>query len=147
MVTEEYQIAYTEVLEILKNIPFGDYKKIPKQKIQLFETYAKKDYHFSYHPEFSLEEQNVSEKAKTIIALLFRDYWATSEQREKIMAKENFDRQKLEEQKQEKYNAENLFKNNKIDQQIKEENSLIEVKSQKWYEKFLEKIKKIFFKI
>lgn len=147
MVTEEYQIAYTEVLEILKNIPFGDYKKIPVQKIQLFETHAKKDYPFSYHPEISLEEQNVSEKAKTILALLFRDYWATSEQREKIMAKENFDRQKLEEKKQEKYNSEGLFQNEKIDNSIKEENSLLEIKNQKWYEKFLEKIKKIFFKI
>lgn len=45
------------------------------------------------------DEQNVSKKAKTIIAILFRDYWATDIQREKIKAKEmaeNPDKKKTE---------------------------------------------------
>ena len=34
----KYANAYSEVLEILKYIPIEDYNKIPKTKIELFET-------------------------------------------------------------------------------------------------------------
>ena len=95
----EYANAYSEVLEILKHISKEDYNKVPKQKIELFETNANKDYVFTYNPGKTLNEQNVSKTAKTIIAILFRDYWATETQKEKIIAKEKCDRDVLEEQK------------------------------------------------
>ena len=84
----EYANAYSEVLEILKHISKEDYNKIPKQRIKLFETSANKNYEFTYNPDQTLDEQNVSSRAKIIIAILFRDYWATDAQREKILAKE-----------------------------------------------------------
>ena len=110
MVDIEYANAYTEVLEILKYISIEDYNKIPKSKIELFRTNANKDYIFNYNPNKTLDEQNVSKIAKEIIAILFRDYWATDVQRDKIMKKQNFDRQKLEEEKRKKYNPDDLFK-------------------------------------
>ena len=56
------------------------------------------------NPLKTLDEQNVSKQAKIIIGLLFRDYWATEEQKSKIVAKQNYEREKLiKEQK-------NLFK-------------------------------------
>ena len=110
MITEECRIAYAEVLEIINYISFEDYIKIPIEKIKLLKKYAKDEINFSYNPDLSLEEQNVSDKAKTIIALLYRDYWATSRQREKIIIKEKNDRKKLEKEKKKIYNSENLFK-------------------------------------
>ena len=112
MIDIEYANAYTEVLEILKYISVEDYNKIPKSRIDLFKTNANKEYTFKYNPDKTLDEQNVSKTAKEIIAILFRDYWATDNQREKIMKKQNYDRQKLEEEKREKYNPDNLFKKN-----------------------------------
>lgn len=46
MVDNKYAIAYSEILEILKHIPIEDYNKIPKDKIEIFETYANKEYNF-----------------------------------------------------------------------------------------------------
>lgn len=74
MAVSKYGIAYREVLEILKYIPVEDYNKIPKTKIELFETNANNDYTFTYDPNKTLEEQNVSNITKGIIILLFRDY-------------------------------------------------------------------------
>lgn len=74
MVNIKYANAYTEVLEILKYISIEDYNKIPKNKIELFEANANTDYHFTYTPEKTLREQNVSKIARGIIAILFRDY-------------------------------------------------------------------------
>ena len=99
MVSVEYANAYSEVLEILKYISKEDYEKIPNSKIELFETNHNKEYIFKYNPNKTLDEQNVSKTAKAIIAILFRDYWATELQKEKIIAKQNYDRMQLEEKK------------------------------------------------
>lgn len=110
MTENQYAIAYSKVLEILKYISREDYNKIPQEKLNVFKTNASKDYKFKYNPQKTLDEQNVSKRAKAIIGLLFRDYWATESQREKITRKQNYDRMKIEKEKQEQYNQEDIFK-------------------------------------
>ena len=151
MVSVEYANAYSEVLEILKYISKEDYEKIPNSKIELFETNHNKEYIFKYNPNKTLDEQNVSKTAKAIIAILFRDYWATELQKEKIIAKQNYDRMQLEEKKKERYNSDNLFKNNKkknildaTDQEHKLD--LIEINNIKWYKKVWKFITRFFSK-
>ena len=92
----QYANAYTEVLDILKYISKEDYEKIPKSKIKVFEENSNKNYSFTYDENKTLDEQNVSEITKAIIAILFRDYWATKEQRYVIIKKQ----QEIKEQKQ-----------------------------------------------
>ena len=138
MVSVEYANAYSEVLEILKYISKEDYEKIPNSKIELFETNHNKEYIFKYNPNKTLDEQNVSKTAKAIIAILFRDYWATEIQKEKIITKQNYDRKQLEEKKKERYNSDNLFKNNEkkinLDGTKQEQKlALIEINNIKWY--------------
>ena len=113
MVDEKYSIAYSEVLEILKHISQEDYEKIPKSKIELYKENANKNYVFNYNPTKTLNEQNVSKIAKGIIAILFRDYWATPEQREKIIKKQNNDRIQIEKEKTKKYNPDVFKSKNK----------------------------------
>lgn len=145
----EYAIAYKEVFEILKYIPNADYNRIPKEKIELYKTMQDKNYNFKYDPSKTLDEQNVSKRAKAIIGLLFRDYWATDIQREKILAKQKYERQRIEEEKAQNYQYENLFKKNKTEiQQTKvkdnvEQVSLVEYK-ESVFTKILNKIKSIF---
>ena len=70
-------------------------------------------------------EQNVSKTARYIIALLFRDYWATQIQKEKILAKEKHDLNMIEEEKRQKYNSENIFNNNaKIENDIEDNENI-----------------------
>lgn len=144
MLDEKYFIAYSEVLEILKHISKEDYEKIPKSKIELYKANANKDYVFNYNPTKTLDEQNVSKIAKGIIAILFRDYWATPEQREKIIRKQNNDRIQIEMEKAKKYNPD-VFKANKNKEEVKNK-SLVKVEKQKWYEKVLVFIRNIFSK-
>ena len=110
MVNIEYANAYSEVIGILKFLSQEDYEKIPKEKIKLFETNANKDYVFEYNPEKTLQEQDVSKIARTIIAILYRDYWATDEQRNRIKAFQDNKRHQIEEKKRQKYNTD-IFKN------------------------------------
>ena len=144
MVSVEYANAYSEVLGILKYISREDYEKIPKNRIEVFEVNSNKEYNFDYDPEKTLDEQNVSKRTKAIIGLLFRDYWATDEQKDKIIRKQNYDRQILEEQKKSMYDVENIFKKKSYEnEEVKE---MVVYKEQRWYQKLFAKILKIFKK-
>lgn len=94
----QYANAYTEVLDILRYISKEDYEKIPKSKIKVFEQNSNKNYSFKYDVDKTLEEQNVSEIAKMIIAILCRDYWTTNEQRYIIIKKQREAREEQERQ-------------------------------------------------
>lgn len=149
MVESQYANAYKEVLEILKYVQIEDYNKIPKTKIELFETYYNKDYVFEYDPKKTLNEQNVSKTAKAIIGILFRDYWATETQKDKIIAKQKYDRQQIEVKKQENYNPDNIFKNkNQNTKQERTINNTVAMITYKEsiFKKILNKIKSIFNK-
>ena len=151
MVDIEHANAYTEVLEIIKFISKEDYDKIPKENIEALETFSNKEHEFKYNPEKTLDEQNVSNITKVLIAILFRDYWATDNQRKHIIAKQNENRKRIEEEKREKYNPNNIFNKNQPykeveDKQTTEEIALTEIREIKWYEKIILSIKKIFRK-
>ena len=138
-------------MDILKYVSKEDLNKIPTKKIEMFSKYANYDYDFEYNPEITLKEQTVSDIAQTIIAILFRDYWATSEQREKILRKEKYDMQLLEEYKKEKYNSNIIFDNkyktnNCSSEENNPETAVVDVSNIKWYKKIWRKIKNLFRK-
>ena len=139
--------SYSEVLQVLKNMSKKDYEKVPKEMIDMFEEYSNKDCEFVYDIEKKFEEQNLSKDAKLILAILFRDYWATPEQRNIIIAKQKFDRMQMEKEKQTKYKTEDLFKNKVINkEEIAIENvSMIEYK-ESFIKKIINKIKSIFLR-
>lgn len=143
----EYANAYSEVLEILRYVSIDDFNKIPKEQIDFFKNNSNKDYDFFYNPYKTLDEQNVSKRAKAIIAIIFKDYWATDIQREKIIAKQNYDRMQLEKNKQAEYNLNDIFKNKKIEniENSTENFAMIEYK-ETFLDKIINKIRKIFRK-
>ena len=110
----QYANAYTEVLDILKYISKEDYEKIPKSKIKVFEENSNKNYHFTYDKNKTLDEQNVSEIAKMIIAILYRDYWATKEQRYIIIKKQREAREEQERQIRERIEQNRQIKEDDI---------------------------------
>lgn len=111
MVNTEYEIAYSEVLEILKYISKEEFNKVPQDMLEMFKTNASNENQFIYDPNKTLQEQNVSEIARAIIAILFRDYWATENQKQKILNKQNLDREKMRE---EMYSPDNIFQKHNI---------------------------------
>lgn len=145
-VNTEYANAYSEVLEVLNHMSKEDYNKIPKDMLEMFQNNCNNEYRFRYDLNKKFEEQEISRRAKLILAILFRDYWATTYQKEKIIAKQNYERQKLEQQKFEKYNPERLFENKRqpIIEEVKNISSMIEVKEEKWYQKIFRLINNLF---
>lgn len=145
-----YKKAYTEVIEIIKYFPKEEYDKIPLEKINYYKENMDKNYNFQIDPNIELEKQNISKEANAILVTLFNDYFATDRQKEVLnnLLKQN--QQKLEIQKYEEYNPNNLFMQSTIKQQNTEtlqenqkETSLVEIK-ESFFTKFINFIKNIF---
>lgn len=111
-ITVEEAIAYSEVLEILRHMSYQEYNKVPKDMINMFKKNAIIHSNFRYDFNKLFIEQNISKDAKLILAILFRDYWATPNQRERIKKKQLEERIKLEEEIRKKYSGENIFNRN-----------------------------------
>lgn len=148
---KNYSKAYKEVVEILKYVPKESIEKIPQKMRDTFTTKMDNTYNFSIDISKSFEEQELLDETKAILANIFRDYWATPYQKERIQAKERYDMEKIEEEKRAKYNSD-IFKireNKKTENKVEEDNTKsnilpVEVKKERFYEKLINFFKKIF---
>ena len=143
MINIAYAKAYTEVLEIIKYFPKEEYAKIPEEKIEFYKNNMDKDYNFKINPEIDLSEQSISPEANAIMINLFTDYYATEEQKIKIKNILDSNQQKEEQEKRERYNPDNIFKNRNTENIIQNEVSLVEYKVS-IFKRFINKIKSIF---
>ena len=138
--------AYAEVLEILRYIPVEDYNKIPTEIIENMQLNMDKEYKYKVTNFDNFQEQEMLKETETILAVLFRDYWATEEQRKRILEKEKDDLKLLEEEKRKIYNPDNIFnKNRNTNVEIPGNNTNISLTEYK--ESFFTKLKEFILKI
>ena len=102
--------AYKEVYTILQELNEDEYNKIPSEVIEVLEENMNEEYEFVLDDELELKEQQMLPETKAILFNLFRDYLATTEQKEKIIKMQNEERQKNELKKQQNYNVD-VFQN------------------------------------
>lgn len=139
---EEYRKSLCEVAEVLENSEENIQQKIPK-KLKDF-IYNNRISNYNPRIDFSKEdwEEDLSEDAKSIIALIYRDCLVSKEERKKLL--------KIEENElYEKYNPDNIFKNNNENNESEKANkemnstdsiSLTSQEEQIWYKKIIKKI-------
>ena len=135
--------AYTEVYTILQDLNTEEYNKIPPEIIKAIEENMNEEYEYELDEDLELKNQPMLPETKAILFNLFRDYLATSEQKEKIIKMQNEERQKSELKKQQQYNA-NVFQN-KTKENINQSKELIEYK-ENIFIKLINKIKSWFVK-
>ncbi len=150
---DNYPKAYKEVYEILKFVPKEDVQKIPDDFMKIIKNNMDRNYDYKVNPKVDFEDQEMLRETMVILAIIYRDYWATEKQREMIIKKQNYDIQKEEEKKRQLYNPNDLFENQEINkyetQEIdiyqEEVRDMVEYK-QTWYMKFIEMIKRFIMK-
>lgn len=72
---DRYNLACTEILEILKYLPEEDLRKIPQKEIDFFENNKAKNYVFKFNEDLSFEEQSLLSETQTIIVQLYKEYF------------------------------------------------------------------------
>lgn len=146
MITKEYAMAYKEIIEILKYVPDEDVLKIPKEKLDFYKKNMDINYNYKIDEKKEFEDQQISDITKAILANIFRDYWATEYQKERIKAKEKYDIEKMEEEKARKYNSDNIFKIKNTGNIVTNTELPVEIKKEKFFKKLISYVKTIFKK-
>lgn len=143
---DNYPKAYTETLEIMKYMPEEEVNKIPKGIIEMFENKRDKSYVFTLKETDDFANLNILDETEAIFVNIFKDYWATPEQKKKIIEKQNYDKSMIEKEKKEKYNYNDLFSKkevNNIKENVDNQTMLVEYK-ETFFTKFVNFIKNIF---
>lgn len=146
---EQYFKAFVEVEQIIMLMPKGLQNKIPEKFKNLLSTCKDPDYIVNIKEPF--EECNIMEETKIVLAVIYRDFLCSKEEKERIKL---IDSQRLKENEdalREKYNPDNLFKTKKNAMQNYENNtvaetSIIEYKEKNFLQKLFDKIKYLFKK-
>lgn len=83
---------------------------------------ADRKYLIDIDTDKSINAQNISEKTKKVLAVLYYNYWSNEAEKRDIIEHFNENEKKYQEELRIKYNPDNLF-NNKITKEEKIENS------------------------
>lgn len=139
---EEYAKAYTELLEILKHISKENLNKIPKEKLDMYNLNKDNNYTYKYDEQLEFEEQNISQLTRILIANLYIEYWAEEDEKNAIKQKDKEELEQIEKEKREKYNPDNLFKNEKS-MKRKEIVNISVIEKKNIFKRLYDKIKKL----
>lgn len=142
-----YKKALVEVDAVLSCLDYNEYKKIPTNIINAIENNKDEEYMYEYDEELEYEDWSLMPETKAILYNIFKQYLATEEQRKYLQQRERLENYKIESEKIKKYNSENLFKKEKVQEAekvVQEENNKLTVKRDSSFKKFLEKLKSIF---
>lgn len=122
-----YYIALAEVNEILNYVEDKYILKIPTDILEIIKTYKSEQNLFKYDITKPLYEQNIHRETFEILSYINYNFWLNDEDKNayKKIYYDNFI--KVENEKREKYNPDNIFKV-KVKKNIEEENLPVLIK-------------------
>lgn len=139
----DYKKALSEVVEILNHSEKEIIDKIPKKIMDYFYENRDKEYNVNIDFNNPKWEDYIKEDSKALLALIYRDYLVTPEERNKLIQEEK--------EEEEKYSYEKMFEKNEekkntveLENAIEKDdiinNELVEVQKTSWFKKIIEKI-------
>ena len=108
---EETIQTYTEIGCLLKYFPNLFIEQLPNKLLEIISLMADRKYLIDVDTDKSINEQNISDKTKKILAVLTYNYWSSETEKRDIIEHLNENEKEYQEQLREKYNPDNIFKN------------------------------------
>ena len=142
MVDIKYQNALTEVEQILKYTQEELVCKIPKSVRSFIKENKNQNYLTSVISNKSLEEQEILPETQAILALFYRSYWASEEE------KQEFAKQDAIELEKKNKTVDEILKKEPIEDKKMTQNvtTVALINTETWYQKILKKIYNLFQK-
>lgn len=135
---ENYGIALKEVYDILSCLPQDDLDKIPQNLIDNIKNNMDKSYEIVITENF--QNIQILKQTESILTIIYMDYWANKEEREKLIAKFKYDLYLSKKNQIEEYRTHLVKDQDNIIKQEYKGNQLIKYK-ESLYRKFLNKIR------
>lgn len=106
----EYIQANTEIKCLLKYFPINYIKKLPTKLLEMIYKNSDDKYNIEVDLKKGLKKQNISKKAKDMLAVLTYNYWSTETEKKDIIERLNENENTYQEKLREKYNPDSIFK-------------------------------------
>lgn len=138
-------LAFAEIDDIINHLDKDLYNKIPKKFLKMINL--KKDPTIKINIDYSQDiNKQILHETKVILGLMYRDYFVSDEEREKLKEREQKQIKQEEEKIREKYNPDDLFKNKKLEESEAEvkTKALVTYKEKTIIQKIFDKIKSLF---
>lgn len=121
---KKYQIAFSEVLDIINKSEKEISEKIPQKFILFLEEYRDTSYTSKIDYENEDWMDHLKPETLSLIALIYRDYVASAEEKKLFIKEQNEKLQQIEEELRIKYNPDNIFENSKSSNNQNEEKNV-----------------------
>ena len=143
-------IAYAEIDEILNLLEDKYREKVPEKVRTFFKEEKMVDYKPTIDVNTPLIQQNLKRETIVLLAILNINYWCENEEEKQFFLNELAKNEEEKKRLEEKYNPDNLFKNNNDvspDKIVEPQNiSMVEYKKQGIFKRVLDKITRFFKK-
>lgn len=143
-------IAYAEIDEILNLLEDKYREKVPEKVRTFFKEEKMVDYKPTIDVNTPLIQQNLKRETIVLLAILNINYWCENEEEKQFFLNELAKNEEEKKRLEEKYNPDNLFKNNNDvspDKIVEPQNiSMVEYKKQGIFKRILDKITRFFKK-
>ena len=144
---ENYKKAHVELYEIIRHLTDGEKERIPKAFVESLKNNIDDNYTFQLDEKKTIFEQNLMIETKALLIQMYKKYLAPKNEKELWNSYNRICLDRIDKNKKEKYNPDNLYKKKqKVIQQNEEiqSNLPVEIKKEKFYEKIINFLKKIF---
>lgn len=139
-----YREAFAEIDEIFKLMPIDLLSKIPAQFRQMISENKAIDY--KPNIQEPLDEKNLKRETVVLLGLIYRDFLSSPEERDELQKRDIDELDRIEKEKQEQYDIENVFAKRK--KKNKEEHpastGLVVYKEEGFFKKIFNFIKRLF---
>lgn len=153
MVGTELSEGISETLDILNHMDKTYIDRIPKKIIEFLNNNKSADYVSNLDHSKKINEMNLKEKTKDILAIIYMNYWCDLQEKanySKLLKQNEYSYQEV---LREKYNSDNIFKKNNqtqhiiqdiISKEVVNDNTTIVEYKESFFKKLIIKIKNIF---
>ena len=140
--TVEYQRSLTELNVILNYMNIEHVKKIPTKFINFINNNMDKDYIPNINKNIPIDQQELRKDTKILLSLIYRNYWCDNELKKDLLNQDLINKKNFEQELREKYNPDNIFKNNQHKEKtvVETHTELVEYKEHKWYQIIFKKV-------
>ena len=108
---QRYREASVDVLDILSHMSSSEQEKVSRKFVEFLKDNSSEDYVSNLDYTKSLDQMELSEEARGLIAIMYRNYWCTAEEKQALDAKFIEIEVKKQEELRERFNPDSVFGN------------------------------------
>lgn len=143
MINDVYRNAFKEVYDILENTEKELVIKIPTKFINFIKNNMNNNYKSNVQTNIGIDKQQLSKETEAILALIYRSYWATDEEKKEFAIKDHQEIIGKEEKKKEEYQGIDIyeiFEKRKNINNITIDNNLMVIKKENFIKRIFNKV-------